>query len=603
MAYIDRLKNELNTASLILAKLAEVSRGERNLAGSATATSVQVLHNPEAPLGQRLRVVIEDKNVNLATKAGTIGAALVETFAGRTTSESQSLDWLAQRINTMKVPGFPEFAVAEQTFPDLEIPEGYRPVDGGTSFSLRETTMVGTLAMPQAATVIYPSPGKFRAVVSGRTLRILPVEFKRIDVVARQIIAKPVPTQVANIATRFQSSLARAGVTKPLFVALELVNLNSAWQQVLNDSKSLGSFGLKGINLAGAAGSAAEQLAELSNVWMRIVGRRESQWLGTVARAGKFVGNAAAGGLSAWDSFNNLKNEKDQDAGLAYSIGALAAVGALAVTGLGWTILFASAGIGSVIAGSLLEDDPLERFAKNGPFSQSPPGGNDLWEQIQTGSRSVRVTDHFAKEWPNWTTIRKSLTDDYLYAFQTDITTRREKVRLSAKNLDGDGQLGLIDKATAFMVNSMTEYSRTTSIQVKITLPPFAPFLSDVDFQCRYYPRGYAGAKILLLKPAEIEHTMDEDSAKVKTVLLHFRLDEEQVRQQTTIAEFLFACRIQSSKHAGRYYPAPAANGEFRYLAVRQGAMGMNEHEVTAKIRKIGTLLELDRKDFWDHQA
>jgi hypothetical protein len=136
-----------------------------------------------------------------------------------------------------------------------------------------------------------------------------------------------------------------------------------------------------------------------------------------------------------------------------------------------------------------------------------------------------------------------------------------------------------------------------------ITLPPLAPFLSDVDFQCRYYPRGYAGPKILLLKPVEIEHTLDEDSAKVKTVLLHYRLDEEQVRQQTTIAEFLFACRIQSSKHAARYYPAPATNGEFRYLASRCGAMGMNGHEVTAQIRKIGTLLELDRKDFWENQA
>jgi hypothetical protein len=386
-------------------------------------------------------------------------------------------------------------------------------------------------------------------------------------------------------------------------LALELVNLKSAWQQVLNDSKSLGSFGLKGIYLAGAAGSAVEQLAELSNLWMRVVGKEGSGKLLRLAKVGKFVGNAAAGGLSAWDSYINFKLENDHDAGLAYSIGALAAVGALAVTGLGWVILFASAGIGSVVAGCLLEDDPLERFAKNGPFSQIPPVGNDIWEQIRTGAKSVAVKEHFEKEWPDWSAIRKALTDDYLYAFQAEVTARHEKVSLPTKDLDGDGRIDFKDKTAALFANTLAGYSRVTSFQVKITLPPFAPFLSDVDFHCRYFPQGYGGPKFLLLKPVDIEYTMDEDAAKVKSMVLHYRFEEAEIRQQTTTAEFLFACRIQASKHAERYYPAQAENGEFRYLAVRRGAMGMNGQEVTAQIRKIGTLEDLERKDFWESNA
>lgn len=591
-AYIDKLHDERNTAGKIL-KVQVIAGKKDQPAGSAAPRSVEVFQDPNL-LGPQLKAIIEDKKIDLATKAGVIGAAIVEAFAKQTTWEKKTLEWVTSRINSVRVPGYPEFVVAEEIFPDLQIPDGYRAVEGGKSFQLHPVTSVTALAT--AGTVIYDGAGKHRPVVHGHALRILPLQFRQTDVVVHQIVERKVKTPLAKAATRFQTSLLRGTTTRPLFFALEMLNMKTAWEQLLKEFKDVRTLLPKGIALAGAAASVTEQMAECGNLWLKVAGKEQSERLAIWAGTGKVLGNFFAGVVSIFDFVKN-RRENDDDAAVTYLVGGLLAIGSIWATG-GLGLIVAIAGFSSIIAASYLEDDLLERFARNGPLHRPAPDGADLWQRIRASAKSMAVEKPFTEEWPKWGTVRRLLFDDYLYSFGIKATTRLNSLNFPASDTDGDGHIGWKEKTAAIVTSRLIGTRGATELKLKITPPTFAPFLSKVDFKCFYFPKGMGGEKYIFRRPSHVDYEMDDDTGLVKSVDIHYVLSDDLIQQQNLAGEFLFVCRIQPGRGT-KVYPAPAEHGEERYLGLRQGSMQVQGRTLAGAPQRIGTLHDLENPNFW----
>ncbi|MCP3176343.1 DUF4150 domain-containing protein [Desulfuromonas sp. KJ2020] len=564
-AYMDRLKTAGNPAGLLLAGDLEI-RTESTSRPAAKPRTVALLQDDAASQSLRLKTILEDQGVDLVTRAGAIGTALIEAFSS-IKADLQTLEWVSERINTLKVPGFGEYTLVDVSLPEPKIPEGYHPVEGeATSLARRAVTYKAALALgARAATT-----DGMMSVVQKNRVGIFPATIEVTEVTTRQLVRKDLKPLPARLATRYHDSIPRAVAIAPFFVALDLLNLRTVLHQIAaGEVKGLGDGGLRGLQLISAVSGVAQGMAETGNLWLRVGKKPLSEGLTRTAARGRFLGNAAMGIFSVFDGIRDFR-VADHDAGYAKMISAGAFFGLAGATTWAWAIPLTLVAVGGTLAGTWLEDDPVERFAKNGPLRLSPQQGATIWEKIRAHAQAPLVEARFSAEWPHWTDIERLFLDEYLLGFGVESAERGQQ-RRSFPPVYVD------------------------ALSANCTLQRFVPMLSQAEIICHYYPSGCFSPTPTVIHPTVEDFRTDKDTQMISRIGVTFPIPQEHLRNQSPYWSAIIFCRIKPQVDREDCRPVLGEDGSPRYLAIRHHGNGM----MRKTTRRIGTMQELTRPEFW----
>ena len=564
-AYMDKLRTASNSAGALLAQTVAIS-AEPRFRPSADPKTVALLQDDGAPPSLRFKTILEDQGVDLATKAGAVGAALIDAFAGMK-ADLLTLEWVSERINTLKVPGFGEYTLIDVALPEPKIPEGYHAVEGGRAGSTRPgVTYKAALALgAQGVTA-----NGMMSVVQKSRVAIFPATIEVTEVTTRQLVRKDLKPFPARFAARYHNSIPRAVAVAPFFVALDLLNLRTALHQIVaGEIKGLGDGLLRGLQLTSAVGGVAQGMAETGNLWLRLGKMEESRRLAKISLRGRFLGNVAMGVFNAFDARRNYI-DNDKDAAAAKIIAAGAFFGLAAASTWVWAIPLTVIAVGATLAGIWLEDDPVERFAKNGPLSHPPHEGATIWEKIHAHAQKPSVEAAFSAEWPHWTEIERLIMDEYLLGFALSSNMRGQ----SSRSLP-------------------PVYLR--ALTATCDLQRFVPMLSQAELFCHYYPGGTFSPTPTVIHPTVENFRTDEDAQMISRIDVSFPIPQEHLRNQSPYWSAIIFCRIKPQADRENCRPALGQGGGVRYLAIRHHGNGA----IRKTTRRIGTMQELTSPGFW----
>lgn len=567
-AYMDKLKAARNPAGALLAE-AVVIHAEPPSRPAAKSRTVALLQDDAAPQSLRLKTILQDQGVDLATRAGAIGALLIEAFTGMQ-ADLKTLDWVCERINTLNVPGFGDYTLIDAALPEPPIPDGYHLVEGERTQHARPTlTYKATLAVgaAQAHRVVSVDGESFAETNKGR-IRIFPARISQTEITVRQLVRKDLAPLPARLAARYHDSLPRAFAIAPFFVALDLLNLRSALHQIVNgEVKGMGDGALRSLQLTSALAGVAQGMAETGNMWLRVGKMDQSRSLAKISLRGRVIGNAAMGFFNVFDAYRSDR-ERDQGAATAKYIAAGAFFGLAAATTWAWAIPLTLIAVGGSLAGSWLEDDPVERFAKNGPLRLTPQQGATIWEQIRAYAQAPSVEARFIAEWSQWTQVERLFLDEFLLGFGVE----------SAEH----------GRRRSFPPVYAAALSATCSLQ------RFVPMLSQAEIFCHYYPTG-GFAHPTIIQPIVESFRTDKDTGMISRIDVTLPIPQEHLRNQSPYWSAIVFCRIKPQGDREDCRPTLGEDGSVRYLAIRHHGNGA----IRKNTRSIGTIQELTSSDFW----
>ncbi|MDO3376531.1 toxin VasX [Geoalkalibacter halelectricus] len=564
-AYMNTLQTAGNPAGLLLAEDVEV-RTESALRPAARPRTVALLQDDTAPQSLRLKTILEDKGVDLATRAGAVGVALIEAFSSMK-ADLQTLEWVSERINTLKVPGFGEYTQVDVALPEPKIPEGYHPVEGErTSLARPGVTYQAALAVGARAV----TADGMMSVVQKNRVAIFPATIEVTEVTTRQLVRKDLKPLPARLATRYHDSIPRAVAIAPFFVALDLLNLRTVLHQIAaGEIKGLDDGGLRGLQLISAVSGVAQGMAETGNLWLRVGKKPISPGLTRTAARGRFLGNAAMGLFNVIDARRSyLENDKDAAAAKIFAAGAF--FGLVFATSWPLAIPLTLMAIGATYAGFQLEDDPVERFANNGPLRLPPQQGATIWEKIRAHAQAPLVEARFSAEWPQWTEIERLFLDEYLIGFGVETAERGHQRR-----------------------SFPPVYAN--SLSADCTLQRFVPMLSQAEIFCHYYPGGAFSPTPTVIHPTVEDFRTDKDTQMISRIGVTFPIPQEHLRNQSPYWSAIIFCRLKPQVDREDCRPVLGEDGSPRYLAIRRHGNGM----MRKTTRRIGTIQELTRPEIW----
>jgi hypothetical protein len=564
-AYMSRLKTTGNSAGLLLAENVEI-RTESTSRPAARPRTVALLQDDAAPQSLRLKTILEDQGVDLATRAGAIGTALIEAFSS-IKADLQTLEWVSERVNTLKVPGFGEYTVLDVSLPEPKIPEGYHPV-GGEATSLARPSVTYKAALALGARAV--TADGMMSVVQKNRIAIFPATLEMTEVTARQLVRKDLKPLPARLAARYHDSIPRAVAIAPFFVALDLLNLRTVLHQIANgEIKGLDDVGLRGLHLISAVSGVAQGMAETGNLWLRVGKMDQSPKLRVASNVGRVVGNVAMGIFNLIDGYRS-DEQRDQDAATAKYIAAGAFFGLAAATTWAWAIPLTLVAVGGILAGTWLEDDSLERFAKNGPLHLPPKRGGTAWEKIRTHAQAPPVEASFSAEWPQWTEIERLFLDEYLLGFGVETSPRGSQER-------------------SFPPVYVDALSATCTLQ------RFVPMLSQAEIFCHYHSGGAFSSKPSVIHPTVEDLRTDKDTRMISRIGVSFPIPQEHLRNQSPYWSAIIFCRIKPQTDREDFRPPLGGDGSPRYLAIYHHGNGM----MRKTSRRMGTMQELTSPDIW----
>ncbi len=564
-AYMNRLKTAGNSAGLLLAENVEI-RTESTSRPAARPRTVALLQDDATPQSLRLKTILEDQGVDLATRAGAIGTALIDAFSS-ITADLKTLEWVSERVNTLKVPGFGEYTVIDVSLPEPKIPEGYHPVEGETTSLARPAvTYKAALALgARAATA-----DGMMSVVQKNRIAIFPATLEVTEVTARQLVRKDLKPLPARLAARYHDSIPRAVAVAPFFVALDLLNLRTVLHQIAaGEIKGLGDAGLRGLQLISAMSGVAQGMAETGNLWLRVGKMETSRSLAKISLRGRVVGNVAMGFFNIFDGLKT-RRENDNDAAAVKFIAAGAFFGLAAATTWAWAIPLTLVAVAGTLAGTWLEDDPLERFAKNGPLHLHHKRDATPWEKIRALAQAPSVEASFSAEWSQWTEIERLFLDEYLLGFGVETSARGPHSR-------------------SFPSVYVDTLSAICSFQ------RFVPMLSQTEIFCHYYPGGDFSLEPTVIHPTVEDFRTEKDTQMISSIGVTFPIPQEHLRNQSPYWSAIIFCRIKSQTDRENCRPPLGGDGSPRYFAIRHHGNGM----MRKTARRIGTMQELARPEFW----
>lgn len=561
-AYMDKLRAASNSAGALLAQDITIT-AEPRFRPSADPKTVALLQDDAAPPSLRLKTILEDQGVDLATKAGAVGTALIEAFAGMK-ADLQTLEWVSERINTLKVPGFGEYTVVDVALPEPKIPEGYHAVEGERVGSTRPGVTYKAALAVGAQTV---TANGMMPVVQKSRVAIFPATIEVTEVTTRQLVRKDLKPFLARFAARYHDSIPRAVAIAPFFVALDLFNLRSALHQIVaGEVKGLGDGVLRGLQLTSAVAGVAQGMAETGNLWLRVGKMEASRRLAKISLRGRVVGNVAMGIFNVIDGALKL-HEKDKDAAVAKFIAAGTFFGLAFASGPLAIPLILIAG-GATLLGTWLEDDPVERFAKNGPLRLPAPEGATIWEKIRAHAQAPSVEARFSAEWPQWTEIERLFLDEYLLGFGVESTVRGSRRSFPPVYVD--------------------------ALSASCTLQRFVPMLSQAEIFCHYYSGSFPHSPTHIAPTVEDFRT-DKDTQMISRIEVSFPIPQEHLRNQSPYWSAIIFCRIKPQADREDCRPAIGKGGGVRYLAIHHHGNGV----MRKTTRRIGTMQELTSPEFW----
>jgi hypothetical protein len=274
------------------------------------------------------------------------------------------------------------------------------------------------------------------------------------------------------------------------------------------------------------------------------------------------------GAFNAFDGVQRLL-ENDNDAAAVKFIAAGAFFGLAFATGPLVIPLVLIAG-GATFLGIRLEDDPVERFAKNGPLRLPPHEGATIWEKIRAHAQTLSVEARYSAEWPQWSEIERLIMDEYLLGFALSSNMRGQ----SSRSLP-------------------PVYLR--ALTATCDLQRFALMLSQADLFCHYYPGGAFSPAPTVIHPTVEDFRTDKDTKMISRIDVSFPIPQEHLRNQSPYWSAIIFCRIKPQSECEDSRPALGEGGGVRYLAIRHHGNGA----IRKTTRRIGTMQELTSPEFW----
>ena len=560
---------------------------------------------------------------DLLARWGDALTALVDAFAALPKQDLAFLPRLGRIIASVEGPGWSLRAEVEYAHVSQPPPgRGWRTVPGAVRTEIVELADHGrairaasdspAAARALAAAGTLPAEGVSRAVSGPVRLAVAMAGFDpaapgpaRARVLVENVKSLVVRDRTgARLAEAIkQSPLYDKGLTGLLGV-VELLNLQLAVRQAAESGASARDVLAVSEAVLGAASYGAgllERHYEARGIESRMMTARV--W---AARLGAGAWWLTAG-LCVVDAVTNLR-ESDEDAATAYFLGFGAAVSAggftyamasgvtlgLAVGLLASVVLF----VAFMVAAAHLEDDPLERFVKNGPFrAEAPlPEGADPWARIRAAAADPRPSEALAR-WRDLSLARRDLMD-ILWGFQVELGVSME----------------VSPRSTL-----LASVRRARSVQAVVHLRHFRRFHSELESRLRVYPQG-VGGRYVELEPVEVDYVSDEATGGVRRIVLRYVLPEVVKDALGERADVLFLARVRTRAVAGgddRQVPAVTSDGELRYVGRLEPAgyghatVGVGgsvlaqlpprllAQELWGKGRRVGTLAELTRPGSW----
>jgi|GEM_PF-3548372 len=564
----------------------------------------------ENTAGRLVAQAVQVHDAALVAKWGDISTGLVSTFAK--IGDPMFIDRMAQTLNSVEGRGLPRWEVLQVDYPEPQLPKGYRTVPGALRTEIVEhvggQTITTTTDTPAARQILenagMKSASGMAVVAHGaHNLRIFPAGTDPARAGAalasaqhkvRQLAVDGRP--VAHMLAKVQASGIYSKGFMGLLGLLQLYNLDMAVAQlrekgatpreISNVAAAITGGAAFGFFVRGMHAELAKQKRALATAqaWQR--------WLG----AGAWL----LGGFVAWFDASRHASERNEAAAMAYRAASWVMAGLFVGTAMGLGFLPLLPGIilaiGLMVLANHLQDDPLQRFAKNSPFRDDAPlpEGADLWARIRYAADHPQPTNALS-EWQDLAQAHRDLMD-MLMGYQARMSVFKQ--RSAASNF-------LVDIRIAQELRVTTEFRR------------FERGSSELEHELRIYPRGLSGESVAL-KPNELSYTQGDTGMGVKSIQLTYTLPNEIKEKLTDRAEALFLSRLRAASLGGEdneilyTVPVDGAGGEYRYLGVRQplsltsntlSQAPIAEHMAQARLfgegRMVGTRAELENPRTW----
>lgn len=540
----------------------------------------ELMGQAAAPVTAKLLAALDNKGMDILSKVTGITTAIVDGLASQTIKEKTQLRELVAVINSIQVPGFPEFKLSSQTYSQIKLPENFEVVSQN-KFKLKQTAPA-KLVYPTTNYVSYVS-GDYGLILKGRSLQVMPALVSTTEIYVDQIIQKDVPSKSlqSSVARNIRSSKLYGRGFGGFLMILELINIKNAIKQT-SEAAQKGGHLKSNINWVGTISGTGATLAYVTELYAKSISRKALEM--SMASAGKWFGKIAAvpaAFLTAWEASTNFE-EGDTDAGIAYSVAAIATFAVVFANPLGAAILVGIA-LGALIFAWFLEDDPLERFSKNGPVNRERkiPSGGNLWAKLSNSAKSTGVKKKF-KKWQTWRSVRQEMFD-YFQAFETKIRVNRELERINP-DLDRDGTVTTGERIKATLAGGFVNSLIAKTVDVTVKPRDFHPFLSDIDFYCRYYEKGVGKSVGIELEIISLKTEVDKKSGKVKKIDLSFGFPTTVKPYDDEFSDIMFCCRMRQNKSGGQFVPVNSEAGDARFIAVKRKANSVQSTDGRAGI-------------------
>lgn len=584
----DRPEDQIGTQA---ASYLEDTLQARNYAGALLAATITVNGGPDT-----------------WSKWGEAFYTLVDTYAHLPLADAKFLPMYTIMLNSVQGRGIP-YLEAKKIDHKFTPPKGYRPIPGAlrkeiVEFAgqqeIRTTTDTPQAKQALAKAGLPTASGVATVTATARHVVILPdvAHLEKVFTTDQLVVKENKSAQAADavLRARWFNSGFMGGI-----VALDIFNISLANRQLEKQNVSIKDR----INLAGAIVGAGDTVANLVKFQAEVAGKKNVERL--ALNASRVLGGAAwfATGIMAWMDASARFDEKDVDAGRAYAAAGFLSVGvgiAAAMNASGFLIIPGIIlTIALLVTAAYLTDDPLEKFAKNGPFGVDValPSGGALWSTLRQVANQPTVGRVFKDKWTSWTVMTADILD-YLYTFGIEVYVERQGSKNPEDNKWYSPVIAQVSHATV----------------VKIVLPVRHFHRSRSQFELlplRVYPKGIRGS-YESVGLSKMDYSEDPKTGLVTK--LHLVYDLSTVKSvQTDRAEMVVLARLLLEPESAFYIPQPSSKAEPRYLAARAaltnvryplataneggGAAAALAPEIYGKDRQVGTMKELEDPTGW----